>query len=150
MLAEKDNQSKEIILAALLHDIGHLVALNNNNFTLGANARFEQINLRYHSTHFHEEYINYDYYNLGFALKFLDHRIGTQKSHGLGLDFGFLLNNWKSSKLSFIKDITTSWQVWNNGTIERTKPSIVSGFSHSLFFNKIVYYFSNWTKNFNS
>ena len=39
------------------------IKLNSNNFTLGANARFEQINLRYHSTHFHEEYINYDYYN---------------------------------------------------------------------------------------
>ena len=38
MLAEKDNQSKEIILAALLHDIGHLVALNNNNFTKKMNG----------------------------------------------------------------------------------------------------------------
>jgi len=79
----------------------------------------------------------YNNYNLGLAIKFLDHHIGIQKSHGIGLDFGFLLNNWKSSKISFVlKDITTSWQVWNNGTIERTKPSMVSGFSHSLFFKK--------------
>ena len=80
---------------------------------------------------------NYDNYNLGFALKFLDHRISIHKSHGIGLDFGFLLNNWRNSKISFvIKDITTSWQVWDNGIIEKIKPSIVSGFSHSLTFNK--------------
>ena len=69
------------------------------------------------------------------ALKFLDHRIGTQKSHGIGLDFGFLLNKWKSIKLSLVlKDITTSWQVWNNGTVERFKPILILGFSHQHYF----------------
>lgn len=32
MLAEEDNQSKEIILAALFHDIGHLLGFDDENF----------------------------------------------------------------------------------------------------------------------
>ena len=31
MLAEEDGQSEEVILAALFHDIGHLIQLNNKN-----------------------------------------------------------------------------------------------------------------------
>ena len=72
-LKEKDNAygwilgGEDVALNAIFnitnHAIFNEIKLNNNNFTLGANARFEQINLRYQSTHFHEEYINYDYYN---------------------------------------------------------------------------------------
>ena len=32
--------------------------------------------------------------------------------------------------------MTTSWQVWDNGTVERFKPTIITGLEHTLRFSK--------------
>ena len=45
------------------HAIFNEIKYEKNNITLSLNGRIEQVNLRYNSIHYHEEYIDYDYYN---------------------------------------------------------------------------------------
>ena len=72
-LKEKDNADgyilggSDIALNSIFnltnHAIFNEIKLILNNFTFSINTRFEQVNLRYQSKHFHVEYPNYDYYN---------------------------------------------------------------------------------------
>ena len=74
-------------------------------------------------------------YSYGLAIKSLFHNLGEFSSTGVGLDLGLIANLWNDGKLGLLaKDITTSWQIWNNGTVERFKPVFVAGLSqrHSL------------------
>ena len=76
-------------------------------------------------------------YSYGIAVKSLFHNLGEFSSAGMGLDIGFISNLWQDGKLGLlIRDATTSWQVWNNGTIERFKPILIAGFSHQHYFKK--------------
>jgi len=75
--------------------------------------------------------------NIGLALKILNHSIGNKHGHGIGFDIGMLMDTWKNGNIALvIKDFTTSWHVWDSGNIERSKPLIVFGLSHSIDFDK--------------
>ena len=68
----------------------------------------------------------------GVALKGLNHNLGEYSAFGVGLDFGILAIPWENGHIGLtIQDISTSWLVWNSGTIERFKPTIISGISHT-------------------
>jgi len=70
-------------------------------------------------------------YSYGVAIKSLFHNLGEFSSAGIGLDIGLISSLWDNGKLGFlIKDITTSWQVWSNGTVERFRPILITGISH--------------------
>ena len=77
-------------------------------------------------------------YKFGIGIKSLYHTLGEFSSTGIGLDLGLISHPWQNGRVGIlIRDFTTSWQVWNNGTIERFKPTIVTGFSHNYFFEKM-------------
>jgi hypothetical protein len=76
-----------------------------------------------------------DNFEMGLALKMLQHRLGEFSGTGIGLDFGILAIPWKNGRLGLtIRDVTTSWQVWDNGTVERFKPTLITGLSHNYKF----------------
>ena len=71
-------------------------------------------------------------YEIGLALKMLHHALGEFSGTGIGLDLGILMTPWENGRLGFtIRDVTTSWQVWDNGTVERFKPTIISGIAQT-------------------
>jgi len=79
-----------------------------------------------------------DTFEVGMAVKTLFHSIGEYSASGIGLDFGVLAIPWKNGRLGLmIRDITTSWQVWQNGTIERFKPTAIGGLSHTYRFEDL-------------
>ena len=76
-------------------------------------------------------------FSYGIALKSLFHNLSEFSSAGMGLDIGLITSLWNDGKVGFlIRDATTSWQVWNNGTVERFKPILILGFSHQHYFEK--------------
>ena len=78
---------------------------------------------------------DYKKYQVGIGLKNLFHSIGEFSSTGIGIDLGLLASTWKNGKIGIqIRDVTTSWQVWNNGTIERFKPTVTIGLAHNHTF----------------
>ena len=76
-------------------------------------------------------------FSYGIAIKSLFHNLSEYSSAGMGLDIGLISSLWSDGKVGFlIRDATTSWQVWNNGTVERFKPILIVGFSHQHYFEK--------------
>ena len=74
-------------------------------------------------------------FSYGIALKSLFHNLSEFSSAGMGLDIGLITSLWNDGKVGFlIRDATTSWQVWNNGAVERFKPILILGFSHQHYF----------------
>lgn len=71
-------------------------------------------------------------FEIGLALKMLQHSLGDFSGTGMGLDLGILMIPWDNGRLGLtIRDVTTSWQVWDNGTVERFKPTIITGIAHT-------------------
>lgn len=69
----------------------------------------------------------------GLAVKGLNHNLGEYSAFGIGLDFGLLAAPWKNGHIGItVKDISTSWLVWDSGTVERFKPTLISGISHTF------------------
>jgi hypothetical protein len=67
-------------------------------------------------------------FRLGLAVKSLYHILGDNSSTGVGFDLGVAFGPWRSMDFGLtIHDFTTSWQVWDNGTVERFYPRITSG-----------------------
>jgi len=67
---------------------------------------------------------------LGLGIKGLFHSLGEYYGSGFGVDLGLKRPLWSGAQLGLvIKDVTTSWLVWENGITERTLPSFVAGVS---------------------
>ena len=76
-----------------------------------------------------------DQLEVGVALKTLYHKLGEFSGTGIGVDLGILATPWKNGRLGLtIRDVSTSWQVWDNGTVERFKPTVITGISHTFRF----------------
>lgn len=74
-------------------------------------------------------------FKTGLGLKGLHHSLGESLGTGIGLDLGVVVNPWRGSSLGMrISDVTTSWIVWDNGSIERSAPQIVLGVAQSINF----------------
>ncbi len=70
---------------------------------------------------------------VGVGVKGMFHSLGEHYGSGLGLDLGALVHPWKGGKVGVtLSDITTSWIVWENGTVERTLPRMITGISQRL------------------
>ena len=50
---------------------------------------------------------------------------------------GVITYPWENGRIGVtIRDVTTSWQVWDNGTVERFKPTVITGMAHSVKLTK--------------
>ena len=116
--------------------------IGEGNGTLDEGERLDEDKLAYFSQrqlglHLSTSWTK-DTFEVGMAVKTLFHSIGEYSASGIGLDFGVLAVPWKNGRLGLmIRDITTSWQVWQNGTIERFKPTAIGGLSHTHRFEDL-------------
>jgi len=114
--------------------------IGEGNGTLDEGERLDEDKVKYFSQRQLGLHLSTSWKNnnieFGIAVKTLFHSIGEHTGSGIGLDFGVLAVPWKNGRLGLtIRDITTSWQVWENGTVERFKPSVMTGISHSHQFS---------------
>ncbi|MBF89612.1 MAG: hypothetical protein CMG75_08085 [Candidatus Marinimicrobia bacterium] len=75
-------------------------------------------------------------WNLGGNTKVLIHQLGEFSGWGIGFDVG----GWKRLSTNnvigiSIRDITTSWVIWDSGTVERISPELRLGDAHSFNFD---------------
>ncbi|MEE2917860.1 MAG: hypothetical protein VX489_02910 [Candidatus Neomarinimicrobiota bacterium] len=116
--------------------------IGEGNGTLDEGERLDEDKLAYFSQrqlglHLSTSWTK-DTFEVGMAVKTLFHSIGEHSASGIGLDFGVLAVPWKNGRLGLtIRDITTSWQVWENGTVERFKPTTIGGLSHTHRFEDL-------------
>ena len=116
--------------------------IGEGNGTLDEGERLDEDKLAYFSQrqlglHLSTSWTK-DTFEVGMAVKTLFHSIGEHSASGIGLDFGVLAVPWKNGRLGLtIRDITTSWQVWENGTVERFKPTAIGGLSHTHRFEDL-------------
>ena len=117
-------------------DIGENNGLLDDGERLDENKikYFSQRQIGFHlSTAWEKKRITY-----GVALKGLNHNLGEYSAFGVGLDFGILAIPWDNGHIGLtIQDISTSLLVWDSGSIERFKPTIISGISHTYNLKKI-------------
>ena len=65
----------------------------------------------------------------GLGIKGLHHSLGQNLCTGIGLDLGLLYDIWNGGSVGIkIPDVTSSWIVWDNGSIEASAPQAVIGF----------------------
>ena len=116
--------------------------IGEGNGTLDEGERLDEDKLAYFSQrqlglHLSTSWTK-DAFEVGMAVKTLFHSIGEHSASGIGLDFGVLAVPWKNGRFGLtIRDITTSWQVWENGTVERFKPTAIGGLSHTHRFEDL-------------
>ena len=116
--------------------------IGEGNGTLDEGERLDEDKLAYFSQrqlglHLSTSWTK-DTFEVGMAVKTLFHSIGEHSASGIGLDFGVLAVPWKNGRLGLtIRDITTSWQVWENGTVERFKPTAIGGLSQTHRFEDL-------------
>ncbi len=116
--------------------------IGEGNGTLDEGERLDEDKLKYFSQRQLGLHLSTSWtkntFEVGMAIKTLFHSIGEHTGSGIGLDFGVLAFPWKNGRLGLtIRDITTSWQVWENGTIERFKPTAIAGLSHKYRFENM-------------
>ena len=112
-------------------DIGENNGLLDDGERLDENKikYFSQRQIGFHlSTAWEKKSLTY-----GLAVKGLNHNLGEYSAFGVGLDFGLLAAPWENGHIGLtLKDISTSWLVWDSGTVERFKPTLISGISHTF------------------
>ncbi len=75
---------------------------------------------------------------LGLAVKGLNHSLGENSGNGIGFDLGLKTSLWNDIIVGLtVRDVLTSWMVWDSGTIERTAPSINIGLSRYFHIPRI-------------
>lgn len=82
--------------------------------------------------------MNYRNYRVGVSVKGLYHALGKNFSNGIGFDVGVQKKVWQGGRIALvIHDATSSWLVWDNGTVERSRPKIIAGFSQTLELSRL-------------
>ena len=78
---------------------------------------------------------NYKQFTIGVAAKGVLHNLGGYNGTGFGLDIGTKISPWENGIVGLsITNCTTSWLLWENGTVERTIPGVNLGISHLFVF----------------
>lgn len=74
----------------------------------------------------------------GLGIKGLHHSLGQNLGTGFGLDVGFLYRLWNGSALGInLSDVSSSWIVWDNGSIEASAPQAAVGFYQQITSERI-------------
>ncbi len=77
-------------------------------------------------------------WNVGVGVKGLFHSLAEHYATGIGMDIGATTSFWKGNTVGLVvTDVTTSWLVWENGSIERFSPELLAGISQKVGFAKI-------------
>ncbi|MFQ6674248.1 MAG: hypothetical protein ACE5GH_05640 [Fidelibacterota bacterium] len=67
-------------------------------------------------------------WNVGGAARILMHRLGDNSGYGIGFDLGVYRSFSPGNSVGVtVRDVTTSWVVWESGTVERIVPQILFG-----------------------
>ncbi|MBC8174178.1 MAG: hypothetical protein H8E82_00775 [Candidatus Marinimicrobia bacterium] len=67
-------------------------------------------------------------WQIGGNVKGLWHQLGSHAGYGIGFDFGMYRSMGENNIFGIsIRDITTSWVIWESGTVERITPEISIG-----------------------
>jgi len=75
--------------------------------------------------------------SIGTNVKILNHSIANYNGWGIGFDLGTAYKISNNNKIGLsVRDITTSWIVWDSGTIERIFPEMRIGASNLLELKK--------------
>ena len=65
-------------------------------------------------------------WDLGGNVRLLSHQLGAHSGYGIGFDLSGSRSFFPGNRTAFIiRDVTTSWVVWDSGTIERIAPIII-------------------------
>ncbi|MFQ6676718.1 MAG: hypothetical protein ACE5D0_00210 [Fidelibacterota bacterium] len=74
---------------------------------------------------------------LGVGMKGLFHSLAEHYASGIGFDLGATRSFWKGNTIGLtLTNATTSWLVWENGTIERFSPEFYAGISQEIGFEQ--------------
>ena len=66
------------------------------------------------------------------------HALAEHFATGLGIDVGATSSFWKGNTFGLVlTDATTSFLVWDNGTVERFSPELFAGIAQEIGFDKI-------------
>lgn len=77
-------------------------------------------------------------WQLGGNTKVLIHQLGQYSGWGIGFDIGASKRLSKNNVFGVsLRDVTTSWIVWDSGTVERIAPELRLGDAHSLAFETL-------------
>lgn len=69
-------------------------------------------------------------WNVGLGAKGLYHSIRDHQAIGFGIHAGISRRVWKTITIgATVRDLTSSWLVWDNGTVEGAKPVFAGGVS---------------------
>jgi hypothetical protein len=72
-------------------------------------------------------------FTFGIAAKSLFHNLGGYNGNGFGFDGGAKFSPWEDNIIGLtFNHFTTSWFIWDNGTVERTMPNISIGMTQLL------------------
>jgi len=75
-------------------------------------------------------------FRVGLGLKGLHHVLGDYNAIGIGIDLGLSAEPWPNGRIGLtLRDISTSWLIWNNGTVERAAPAMLAGLSQRYSFS---------------
>jgi hypothetical protein len=75
-------------------------------------------------------------FRVGLGLKGLHHVLGDYSALGIGMDLGLTAEPWPNGRLGLtLRDISTSWLIWDNGTVERAAPAMLAGLSQRYSFS---------------
>jgi len=65
---------------------------------------------------------------VGGNVKGIIHQLGSHTGYGVGFDFGvYRVFHFSNTFAITIRDVTSSWIIWESGTIERIAPEVVLG-----------------------
>lgn len=67
-------------------------------------------------------------WRIGGNTKILVHQLGKRRGYGIGFDAGVYRDLSPANTIAFvIRDATTSWVIWDLGTVERISPQLLVG-----------------------
>ncbi|HIN62888.1 MAG TPA: hypothetical protein EYM89_09060 [Candidatus Marinimicrobia bacterium] len=77
-------------------------------------------------------------WKLGGNVKVLMHQLGEYSGWGMGFDFGAARSFFPNNVFGIsVRDVTTSWIVWDSGMVERIAPEVRLGDAHSMVLKKL-------------
>ena len=72
-------------------------------------------------------------WKLGVNAKILVHQLGKKKGYGIGFDVGAYTQLSDQNTLGVaLRDASTSWVIWDSGTVERIAPQFLVGDVHTV------------------
>ncbi len=133
--------TQNLLLDWGLDGVPNTYDFGENNGYLDDGERLDNENVSYFNQHQLGVYLStqFSFYgqNIGIAIKSLFHKLGENYGNGIGLDIGMTKQLQKNTNLDVsIQNLIPGMLVWDSGTIELSKPSILLGGSQTVILSK--------------